>query len=138
MKLTVGSLVITLAVGVVLGAMGSHRLVAQQESVRWTVLLTTDLVGIAGYELRMVRAEVGPGVVGAKHPHAGTECFYVMEGVLTLDKEGEAPAHLKAGEAHCIPPGTVSASRNASTAEPYKSLLVIIAPKGPPPAGSVR
>ncbi len=36
MKLTVGSLVITLAVGVVLGAMGSHRLMAQQESVRRT------------------------------------------------------------------------------------------------------
>src|SRR6266851_211674 len=129
MKRTVGSLVITLAIGVVLGAMGNHRLVAQQESVRRTVLLTTDLVGIAGYELRMVRADVGPGVVGAKHPHAGTECFYVMEGTMTLDK---------AGEAHCISPGTVSASRNASTTEPYKSLLVIIAPKGPPPAGSVR
>jgi quercetin dioxygenase-like cupin family protein len=80
MKATVGILVITLAVGAALGGMGSYIMAAQQESERRTVLLTTDLVGMEGYELRMWRTDIGPGVVGAKHYHPGTECIYVLEG----------------------------------------------------------
>jgi quercetin dioxygenase-like cupin family protein len=80
----------------------------------------------------MWRTDIGPGVVGAKHYHPGTECIYVLEGALNLEKEGEAPAHLKAGEAHCVAPRTVLVPRNASNTEPYKSLVVMIAPKGQP------
>ena len=132
MKPTIGSLIITLAVGAVLGVMAGHIIAAQQESERRTVLLTTDLGGIEGYELRMWRTDIGPGVVGAKHYHPGTECIYVLEGALTLEKEGEAPAHLKAGDGHCVPPRKVLVPRNASNTEPYKSLVVMIAPKGQP------
>lgn len=132
MKLTVGILVITLAVGATLGAMGSRIMAAQQETERRTVLLTTDLVGIEGYELRMWRTDIGPGVVGAKHYHPGTECVYVLEGALILEKQGAGPANLKAGDAHCVPPKTVLVPRNASNSDPYKSLVVMIAPKGQP------
>src|SRR5919202_4857156 len=111
MKPTIGILVITLTVGAALGVIGSHIIAAQQESERRTVLLTTDLVGMEGYELRMWRTDIGPGVVGAKHYHPGTECIYVLEGALILEKEGEAPAHLKAGEAHCVPPKQVLTPR---------------------------
>ncbi len=138
MKPTVGILVITLAVGAALGAMGSHIVAAQQASERRTVLLTTDLVGIEGYEVRMWRTDIGPGVVGAKHYHPGTECIYVLEGALNLEKQGEASAHLKAGDAHCVPPKTVLVPRNASNTEPYKSLVVMIAPKGQPLAVPVK
>jgi quercetin dioxygenase-like cupin family protein len=138
MKATVGILVITLAVGAALGAMGSYIMAAQQESERRTVLLTTDLVGIEGYELRMWRTDIGPGVVGAKHYHPGTECIYVLEGALILEKDGKAPANLKAGEAHCVPPKKVLVPRNASNTEPYKSLVVMIAPKGQPLAVPVQ
>lgn len=134
----VGILVITLATGVALGAIGSHIVAAQQASERRTVLLTTDLVGIEGYEVRMWRTDIGPGVVGAKHYHPGTECIYVLEGALNLEKEGEASAHLKAGDAHCVPPRTVLVPRNASNTEPYKSLVVMIAPKGQPLAVPVK
>jgi quercetin dioxygenase-like cupin family protein len=132
MKPTIGILVITLTVGAALGVIGSHIIAAQQESERRTVLLTTDLVGVEGYELRMWRTDIGPGVVGAKHYHPGTECIYVLEGALILEKEGEAPANLKAGDAHCVPPRKVLEPRNASNTDPYKSLVVMIAPKGQP------
>ena len=131
MKLTLRRLVVALVVGGALAVVGNYHLLAQQTTR--TVLLKTDLVGISGYELQMVRVDRGPGEIGAKHPHRGTECFYVIEGAGVLDKEGQPPAHIKAGEAHCVPPGTVMASRNASTSDPYKVLAIIISPKGARP-----
>ena len=79
MKFRAWSLAITLAIGVVLGAVGSHIVAAQGAPEKRTVLLTTDLTGINGYELRMWRTDLGPGVAGAKHYHPGTECIYVLK-----------------------------------------------------------
>jgi quercetin dioxygenase-like cupin family protein len=132
MKLAIG--VIALAVA---GGMGSGAVVAQQQSEKRTVLLQTDLVGTEGYELRMWRTDIGPGVVGAKHYHPGTECIYVLQGSMTLE-EGKETAHLKSGDAHCVKPGTVLVPRNASSTEPYQSLVVMIAPKGQPLAVPVK
>ena len=115
MKLTLRRLVVALVVGGALAVVGNYHLLAQQTTR--TVLLKTDLVGISGYELQMVRVDRGPGEIGAKHPHRGTECFYVIEGAGVLDKEGQPPAHIKAGEAHCVPPpwgGLNSAARQPS------------------------
>ena len=137
MKHTAAILVITLAVGAALGAMGSHIVAAQQASESRTILLTNDLVGIEGYEVRMWRTDIGPGIAGAKHYHPGTECVYVLEGALNLE-EGGASVQLKAGDAHCIPPKTVLVPRNASSTAPYKSLVVMIAPKGQPLAVPVK
>jgi quercetin dioxygenase-like cupin family protein len=127
-----------LAVGVALGVIGDHIVVAQQATEQRTVLLTSDLVGIAGYEVRMWRTDIGPGVAGAKHYHPGTECIYVLDGALDLEKQGEASAHLKAGDAHCVPPKTILVPRNASSTAPYKSLVVMITPKGQPLAVPVK
>jgi len=137
MKHHVAILITTLAVGAALGAIGSRIVAAQQESESRTVLLTKDLVGIEGYEVRMWRTDIGPGVAGAKHYHPGTECTYVLEGALNLE-EGGTPVRLKAGEAHCVAPRTVLVPRNASSTAPYKSLVVMIAPKGQPLAVPVK
>ena len=137
MKHTVAILGTTLALGAVLGAMGSRIVVAQQAAESRTVLLTKDLVGIEGYEVRMWRTDIGPGGVGAKHYHPGTECIYVLEGSLNLEEAGSS-GQIKAGDAHCVPPKTVLVPRNASSTEPYKSLVVMIAPKGQPLAVPVK
>ena len=125
-------LAIALAVGAAFGGVGVHILSAQQPTETRTALLTSDLKGIAGHEVRMWRTDIPPGVVGAKHYHPGTECIYVLEGALDLEKVGETTVRLKAGEAHCVPPKTVLIPRNASNTAPYKSLVVMIAPKGQP------
>jgi len=126
-----------LAVGVALGAMGSRMVAAQQGSESRTVLLTQDLVGLEGQEVRIWRTDIGPGGVGAKHYHPGTECIYVLEGALKLEQSGTA-VQLNAGEAHCVPPKTVLVPRNARSTVPYKSLVLMIAPKGQPLAVPVK
>jgi len=57
---------------------------------------------------------------------------------LILEKEGEPPVNLKAGDAHCARPRQVLVPRNASQTEPYKSVVVMIAPKGQPLAIPVK
>src|SRR5215510_12225851 len=131
MRHTAAIIVTTLAVGAALGATGSRIVAAQQGSESRTVLLSKDLVGIEGQEVRMWRTDIGPGGAGAKHYHPGTECIYVLEGAVDLEEAG-APVQIKAGEAHCVPPKTVLVPRNASRTAPYKSLVVMIAPKGQP------
>jgi quercetin dioxygenase-like cupin family protein len=103
MKHTAMIVVAALAVGAALGAMGSRMVAAQQGSESRTVLLTKDLVGIEGHEVRMWRTDIGPGGAGAKHYHPGTECLYVLEGALNLEEAG-ASVQLKAGDAHCVAP----------------------------------
>ena len=126
--------------GAAAGTIGVRALSAKQEAEKRTVLVTTDLVGIEGYEVRIWRTDIGPGVVGGKHYHQGTECNYVLEGSLILEKEGEAPVSLKAGDAHCARPRQVLVHRNASQTEPYKykSVVFMIAPKGQPLAIPVK
>ena len=136
MKLKVGILGVTLAEGAALGAIGT--VAAQQQSEKRTALLKTDLAGTQGYELHMWRTDIGPGVVGGKHYHPGTECIYVLQGNMNLEKVGKETIHLSPGDAHCVPPKTVLVPRNASATEPYQSLVVMIAPKGQPIAVPVK
>jgi len=124
--------------GIVAGAMGVRALSAQPEAEKRTVLITTDLIGIDGHEVQIWRTDIGPGVVGQKHYHPGTKCNYVLGGSLVLEKEGEAPVSMKAGDAHCAKPRQVLVPRNASQTEPYKSVVVLIAPKGQPLAIPVK
>jgi hypothetical protein len=49
-----------------------------------------------------------------------------------LERQGDSPVSLKAGDAHCEPPRTVLVPRNASPTDPYKSVVIMIAPKGQP------
>ncbi len=56
----------------------------------------------------------------------------MLEGTLILEKEGEGAVTLKPGQAHCARPRQVLVPRNGSQTEPYKSVTVMIAPKGQP------
>ena len=95
MRRMVLMLTVAAMLGAAAGAFGVRALSAEQEAEKRTVLVTTDLADIPGYEVRIWRTDIGPGVVGAKHYHPGTECNYVVEGSLLLEKEGESPVNLK-------------------------------------------
>lgn len=138
MKLSVGIGASTLAAVAALGAIGSSIVVAQQQSEKRTALLRTDLAGAEGYELHMWRTDIAPGVVGTKHYHPGTECIYVLQGNMNLEKVGQETIPLKPGDAHCVKPRMILVPRNASSTEPYQSLVVMIAPKGEPIAVPVK
>ena len=131
MKLTTGIAVVALA------ALAGGAVLAQQTEKR-TALLKADLAGAEGFEVHMWRTDIGPGVVGTRHYHPGTECIYVLSGNMDLEQQGIGTARLKPGDAHCVKPKTVLVPRNASSTEPYQSLVVMIAPKGQPIAVPVK
>jgi quercetin dioxygenase-like cupin family protein len=138
MKRTVVMLPLTLAVGIALGMVGSHVLNAQQEPVKRTVLVKSDLEGIEGKEAVLFLAELAPGAVGGKHYHPGTELFYALEGAFTHEPDGKPPVTLKAGQAGTNPNKNVHYIKNASLTEPARVLGCLIADKGQPLAVPVQ
>jgi quercetin dioxygenase-like cupin family protein len=105
---------------------------AQQESVKRTVLLRTDLEGMEGKEAVIFLAELAPGAVGAKHYHPGSEFFYVLEGTLVHEPEGGPPHAMKAGEVGSNPYKGVHTVKNPSMTERTKALDFLIADKSQP------
>ena len=81
------------------GAIGNRSLSAQQEPVKRTVLLRTDLEGIEGREGVLILVELAPGAVSGKHYHPGPEFFDVLEDSFTQEPEGKPPVTLRQGEA---------------------------------------
>ena len=131
MKRTVVMLSLTLAGGIILGAVGSRMLHAQQEPIKRTVLVKTDLEGIEGKEAILFLAELAPGAVGGKHYHPGTEVFYAVEGAFTHEPEGKPPVTLKAGDVFFIPAGVVHSAKNVGT-DNGAELATYLVEKGKP------
>lgn len=122
----------TLVFGVSLGMVGSELLHAQQEPIRRTVLVRSDLEGMEGKEAVLFLAELAPGAVGGKHFHPGTELFYALDGAFTHEPEGKPPITLKTGQAGINPHKGVHYIKNASATEPARILGCLIADKGQP------
>lgn len=129
---------LTLIVGIAVGMIGNSILSAQQEPIKRTVLLKTDLEGIEGKEVVLFLAELAPGAVGGKHYHPGLELFYVLEGAFTHEPEGKPPVTLKPGEAGHNPTKNVHYVKNASMTERARVLGCMIADKGQPLAVPVK
>ncbi len=132
MKRTALVLGLTLAMGVAMGAIGDQVLNAQQEPLKRTELMKTDLEGIAGDQAVVAVVEFAPGAVAGKHYHPGHEFFYVLEGSLILEKEGQPPVTIGPGQVgHNLPKG-VHVAKNASMTEPVKVVQFMIFKKGQP------
>jgi quercetin dioxygenase-like cupin family protein len=138
MKRPVLILTLTLGLGIALGMVGSNVLNAQQEPIKRTVLVRSDLAGMEGKEAILFLAELAPGAAGGKHYHPGTELFYSLEGAFTHEPEGKPAVTLKQGQAGINPNKGVHYIRNASTTEPAKILGCMIADKGQPMTVPVR
>jgi quercetin dioxygenase-like cupin family protein len=132
MRRTAIMLVLTLAVGLALGALGDRLLSAQQEPLKRTVLLKTDLAGIEGKEALLVLAEIAPGAASGKHYHPGDELVYVLEGSLILEQDGKAPVTLKAGDVAHTPAKLPHNGKNISPTAPVKIVIAYIVEKGQP------
>ena len=131
-------LALALLVGVALGVIGDQVLNAQQQPVKRTELLTTDLAGLEGKEGVVYIAEIAPGAAAAKHYHPGYEFAYTLAGSWILQHEGKPPVTLKTGEVAHNPYKVVHTAKNASTTDPVKILVVLIKEKGQPLAVSVQ
>jgi quercetin dioxygenase-like cupin family protein len=138
MHRTVVMLTIALVVGLAVGMLGNQILIAQQAPVTRTILQQKDLEGSAGREVIMFRAEVVPGGVAGRHYHPGPELFYVLEGALILEPDGQPFVTLKAGESGYGPAKHIHNVKNASTTEPVKVIGFLVGEKGQPLATPVQ
>ncbi len=132
MKRTAVVLSVTLAAGIYLGAVGNQILHAQQEPIKRTVLLKTDLAGMEGKEAILALAEIAPGAATGKHTHPGYEFAYVLEGSGILEIEGKPSIPMTPGMAIYQPPMQVHRGVNDSATDPLKIFSVYIVEKGRP------
>jgi quercetin dioxygenase-like cupin family protein len=124
--------------GVAVGLIGHQVLNAQQEPLKRTVLLTGDLVGIAGKQATVYRNEFAPGASGGKHRHPVDTFVYVLDGTLTLEEEGKGPRTLNAGEVVQEVPTGIYKLTNTGMTSPATILVVSLGEKDQPFAVPVK
>ena len=88
---------------------------AQAPAFKRTVLQTAEL-SVAGREAVTAKAELPAGVSSGRHTHPGEEIGYVVEGAVTIERDGQSKA-VKAGEAFAIPAGQIHNAVNAGTSQ---------------------
>ena len=123
---------LTFAVGIALGVIGNRSLSAQEQPLKRTEVLRTEVAEMDGKEAHMWVAEIAPGAATGKHSHPTTRFVYVIAGTVTLDVEGQSPQTFKPGEGFQETPDVVHNFSNASTTEPAKALGFQIAGKDEP------
>ncbi|MBZ0168256.1 Cupin domain protein [Candidatus Methylomirabilis lanthanidiphila] len=138
MKRTGLLLTLTLTVGIALGVIGTQTVDAQQEPMKRTVLIRTDLAGIQGKEAILVLVEFAPGAVTASHYHSGEELAYLLEGTVSMEAQGKSPITFKPGDTFHLAPKQVHRVKNLSATTPAKALTFTIAEKGQPDTVPVK
>ena len=121
---------LTLALGVVLGLLGSRMSSAEESWKGATVLQRTELKGATGQEGILVLRNMPPGVQSGNHTHPGNEIVYILEGSAIVAVQGKPPATLTPGESFSIVAGEVHNVKNASASAPAKALTFYVAQKG--------
>jgi quercetin dioxygenase-like cupin family protein len=108
----------------------------QQPAPTRTVLQKQDLQA-QGEEGVMVLVDIPVGAREGRHTHPAEVFVYVLEGTLTLDKEGKPSASYKAGETFFVERGIVHEGRNAGKT-PVKAVAVFVTDKGKPMTTQVQ
>lgn len=106
------------ALGVAAGTITAAE--AQSQGLTRTIVSTTDGPS-AGYHTVLVRVEIAPGFLVARHTHPGIESAYVLEGGGVLSVHGREDQQPKPTEGFQIPPETPHSFRNG----PAPTQLVI-------------
>ena len=138
MKRRLLMLSVSLVAGIVLGMIGYQALNAQQQAVKRTVLLKTDLEGIEGRDGNVVIVEIAPGAESGKHYHPGHEIAYIQEGSATVEIEGKKPVTYKRGAVVHLTPNQVHNVKNNSKTAPVKALVFALYEKGQPEVTPVK
>jgi len=121
---------VTLAVGVVLGSLGSQMLSAQDNLKSGTVLQRTELKAAPGWEAILVQRILPPGAESGKHTQSGNEIVYIQDGSVIFETQGKPASTLKPGEAFTTVAGEVHNVKNASSSAPATAMAFYVAKKG--------
>ena len=103
------------------------------EDAKVTPLITKDLDGIAGKEIKMLTVEYAPGASSAPHKHNAQTFVYVLEGSVVMQVKGGNEVTLGPGQTFYESPEDIhTVSRNASSTQPAKFLVFFVKDKGAP------
>jgi quercetin dioxygenase-like cupin family protein len=106
---------------------------AAAQGAKVTPLIAQELKGIEGKEGTMLTVEYPPGGSSAEHRHNAHVFVYVLEGSVVMQVKGGNPVTLGPGQTFYESPDDVhTVSRNASTTQPAKFLVLIVKNKGAP------
>ena len=96
-------------------------------------LMKTTLSGIAGKESLMLTVEYAPGASSSKHRHNAHVFVYVLECSIIMQVEGGQTATVAKGQTFYESPSDIHAvSKNASTTERAKFLVLMVKDEGAP------
>jgi len=96
-------------------------------------LMTKDLIGMPGKEVRMQTVTSPPGGSSAPHRHNAQVFVYMLSGSMEMQVQGQAPVTLNPGQTFYEAPNDIHVmSRNLSQTEPAKFLVVMVTDKGAP------
>lgn len=137
MSRTVWVASLTFALGLGIGVIATQVLNAQQP-IKRTEVLRTDLEGIEEKQAVVAVVEFAPGAVSGKHYHPAHEFAYIVEGSVTIETGGEAPATYGAGQVLHNLPTRPHVAKNGSMTEPARALQFMIADKGQPASIPVK
>lgn len=100
----------------VIRGQGSHGTPLMLQSTTWALSFTRKMgeprTSYARYTVRQVSALLLYNIGEyPSHRHDTTDDFYVLEGEMEMDIEGEPPCTIKAGELFVVPKGVVHRPR---------------------------
>jgi quercetin dioxygenase-like cupin family protein len=111
--------------------LSTGTVMAQEAKV--TSLMSKDLTEIPGRELLMITVEYAPGGSDPVHRHNAHAFVYVLEGSIVMQVQGGQEVTLTPGQTFYEGPNDVHiVSRNASSTQPAKFLVIFVKDKGAP------
>jgi quercetin dioxygenase-like cupin family protein len=117
--------------GAATGLLAERLLHAQNEPVKRTTLLQTDLEGAPGKEVDVFVVEIAPGASTGKHSHPGSEFAYILEGTAAVEAGGNNFAiPQRRGTLSYLMPNEVHNVSNQSRTEPLKAIVFAVNDKG--------
>jgi quercetin dioxygenase-like cupin family protein len=131
----IASMVVVLALAAAAAGISAVR--AQQHAAPTRTVLQKHDLQAQGEEGVMVLVDIPVGAREGRHTHPAEVFVYVLEGTLTLDKEGEPSASYKAGETFFVERGIVHEGRNGGST-PVKAVAVFVTDKGKPMTTQVQ
>jgi quercetin dioxygenase-like cupin family protein len=124
---------VMLVVGIAAGFAADRVLHAQQEPVKRTMLLQTELDGVPGKEAHVFLIELAPGASTGKHAHPGSEIAYILEGSAAVEAGGNTvPITQHRGTLSYLLPHEVHNVSNPSKTDSLKAIVFALYDKGKP------
>jgi quercetin dioxygenase-like cupin family protein len=113
-----------------LAAVGAAALAADGPA-QTVPLRSQPLDGIPDKVADMLTVEYAPGQSTPAHRHNSNVLVYVLQGALVMGVQGKEPVTVSAGQTFYESPADIhTISKNASSTEPAKFLVVLIHDKG--------